>query len=221
MIKSRSQPWHGRYDHCVRFVIPEASVLRYLDAKRIDKIIAWRREWGRKVMTNPGSWVHAWAKADITDQQVVDLHAMCDFLVNDARPRKLMISTDVVYLYTTDETLVRDVMSLPYVQNAVHYQARIQGPPNTVLLKNPRHAWRSYFRQQLITAEQKHSLVKFLTAQSDVRLSPSMKWFLISGHQTRVFDYYFVDHDDSGFITMLSLIAPGIIRRTLPIVTDK
>jgi len=221
MIKSRSQPWHGRYDHCVRFVIPEASVLRYLDAKRIDKIIAWRREWGRKVMTNPGSWVHAWAKANITDQQVVDLHAMCDFLVNDARPRKLMISTDVVYLYTTDETLVRDVMSLPYVQNAVHYQARIQGPPNTVLLKNPRHAWRSYFRQQLITAEQKHSLVKFLTAQSDVRLSPSMKWFLISGHQTRVFDYYFVDHDDSGFITMLSLIAPGIIRRTLPIVTDK
>ena len=221
MIESRSQPWHGRYDHCVRFIMPEASVLRYLDAKRIDKIIAWRREWGRKVMSNPGSWVHAWAKADITDQQVANLHAMCDFLVNDARPRKLMISSDVVHLYTTDATLVQDVMALPYVQNAVHRQVHVQGRPNTVLLKHPRHAWRSYFRQQLITAEQKHNLIKFLTVQANVRLSPSMKWFLTSSHQTRIFDYFFVDHDDSSLLTMLALIMPGLVRRTLPISADK
>ena len=172
-------------------------------------------------MSNPGSWVHAWAKADITDQQVANLHAMCDFLVNDARPRKLMISTDVVYIYTTDATLVRDVMALPYIKDAVHRQVHIQGKPNTVRLKHPRHAWRSYFRQQLITAEQKNNLIKFLTAQPNVRLSPSMKWFLTSSHQTRVFDYFFVDHDDSSLLTMLALIMPGLVRRTLPIVTDK
>jgi len=103
----------------------------------------------------------------------------------------------------------------------VHRQVHVQGRPNTVLLKHPRHAWRSYFRQQLITAEQKHNLIKFLTVQANVRLSPSMKWFLTSSHQTRVFDYFFVDHDDSSLLTMLALIMPGLVRRTLPIVTDK
>ena len=221
MIESRSQPWHGRYDHCVRFVMPEASVLRYLDHKRIDKAIHTRREWGKRMMNNPGSWVLSWHRVQILDHQVVDLHAMCDFLLEDPRDRKLMISGDVVHLYTCDAALVRDVMMLPYVKDASHRQIRVVGKPHTIHLKNPRHAWRSYFRQRQMTVEHKDNLVKFLTAQEHVRLSPSMKWFLTSDHQTRMYDYYFVDHDDSGFITMLSLIAPGIIRRTLPIVTDK
>lgn len=221
MIQSRPQLWHGRYDHCVRFSMPEASVLRYLDHKRIDKAIRVRREWGKRMMSNPGSWVLSWHRTQITDQHVADLHAMCDFLLEDSRDRKIMISGDVVHVYTTDATLIEDVMALPYVNNAYHRQIQAVGQPNTVQLKHPRHAWRSYFRQRLMTVEQKNSIVKFLTAQPDVRLSPSMKWFLTADHQTRMYDYYFVDHDDAGFITMLSLIAPGIIRRTLPITADK
>jgi len=221
MITHRTQPWHGRYDHCVRFVIPEAGVLRYLDHRRIDKAIKVRREWGKRMMSNPGSWVLAWHRTQITDQHVADLHAMCDFLITDARDRKIMISGDVVHVYTTDVTLVQDIMALPYVKDARHRQVHIKGMPNTVMLKQPRHAWRSYFRQRLLTEEQKNSVVKFLTAQTDVRLSPSMKWFLTSDHQTRLFDYYFVDHDDPGLLTMLSLIQPGLVRRTLPISADK
>ena len=221
MIQSRHQLWHGRYDHCVRFDMPEASALRYLDHKRIDKAIRTRREWGQRMMSNPGSWALSWRRAQILDHHVVDLHAMCDFLLEDSRDRKIMISGDVVHLYTRDADLVQDVMALPYVKNASHRQIQAVGQPNTIPLKNPRHAWRSYFRQRQMTVEHKDNLVKFLTAQEHVRLSPSMKWFLTSSHQTRVYDYYFVDHDDSGFITMLSLIAPGIIRRTLPISADK
>jgi hypothetical protein len=221
MIQRRQQLWHGRYDHCVRFAMPEASVLRHLDHLRIDKTIKVRREWGKRMMSNPGSWVLSWHRTQITDKHVANLHAMCDFLLADSRDRKIVISGDVVHVYTTDMTLVQDVMALPYVSHTVHRQIRAVGQPNTVSLKNPRHAWRSYFRQRQMTIEQKNNIVKFLTSQTDLRLSPSMKWFLTSEHQTRMYDYYFVDHDDAGFITMLSLIAPGIIRRTLPIVTDK
>ena len=201
--------------------MPEASVLRYLDHKRIDKAIRTRREWGERMMKTQGSWALSWRRVQILEHHVIDLHAMCDFLLEDSRDRKIMISGDVVHLYTCDASLVKDVISLSYVKNASHKQIQVVGQPNTIQLKKPRHAWRSYFRQRQMTVEHKDNLVKFLTVQENVRLSPSMKWFLTSDHQTRMYDYYFVDHDDSGLITMLSLIVPGIIRRTLPITADK
>lgn len=221
MIRRNTQLWHGRYDHCVRFVMPEASCLRDLDHKLIDKTIKSRREWGQRLLRNPGSWMNTWRSNPISDQQVSDLHAMCDFLTTDTRDRKIMLTGDTVYLYTTDLTLVQDVMSLPYVNQAEHRQTLVVGSPNTVLLKKPRYAWRSYFRRRQLTIEQKNNLAKFLEAQVDTKASPAMKHFLNSQHQTRIFDYYFVDHNDSGFITMLSLIAPDIIRRTLAITADK
>ena len=225
MIKSRTQLWFGRYDHCVRFSMPEASVLRYLSHKKIERIIGLRREWGKRMMNSaqPGSWLRAWTKVEITDQHVEDLHTMCDFLVADTRDRKLVISSDTVHLYTTDPSLVKDVMSMPYIQDPVYTRAVAVGTPNTVRLKNPRYAFRSYFRQQLITPEQKTSLATFLTAQDDVRLSPTLKWAIEheANKSLRFFEYYFIDHDDQGVITMLGLILPGAIRKTVPIVIDK
>lgn len=225
MIKSRTQLWFGRYDHCVRFSMPEASVLRYLNHKKIDRIISLRREWGKRMMTNanPGSWLHAWSKVEITNQNVYDLHTMCAFLNTDTRDRKLVISSDTVYLYTTDPTLVRDVMAMPYVVDPVYTRAVVVGTPDTLRRKNSRHAFRSYFRQQAVTPEQKTSLATFLAAQDDVRPSPTLKWVLgqESSKDQRFFEYYFIDHNDQGVITMLALILPGAIRKTVPIIADK
>lgn len=221
MIKSRTQLWFGKYDHCVRFSMPEASVLRYLSHKKIDRIIGLRREWGKRMMNSaqPGSWLRAWAKVEITDQHVEDLHTMCDFLSADTRDRKMVISSDIVHLYTTDPGLVKDIMSMPYVVDPVYTRAVAVGTPNILRLKNPRYAFRSYFRQQLITPEQKDNLAAFLNAQEKVRLSPTLKWVLSQrfDKSQRVFEYYFIDHDDSGVITMLGLILPGAIRKTVPI----
>ena len=221
MTKPRTHLWFGKYDHCVRFSMPEASVLRYLSHKKIERIIGLRREWGKRMMTNaqPGSWLRAWAKVEITDQHVDDLHTMCDFLSADTRDRKMVISSDVVHIYTTDATLVQDIMAMPYVVDPQHTRAVAGGSPDVLQRKNVRHAFRSYFRQQIVTPEQKTSLATFLAAQDGVRLSPTLKWVL--GQDTsksqRFFEYYFVDHDDSGVITMLGLILPGAIRKTVPI----
>jgi hypothetical protein len=37
----------------------------------------------------------------------------------------------------------------------------------------------------------------------------------------RTQDYFFVDHDTASWSSMLSLVRPGIIRKTLQIVTAK
>jgi hypothetical protein len=184
-----------------------------------------RREWGKRMLTqaNPGSWLRAWAKVDITDQDVTNLHTMCYFLNNDKRDRKLVISGDIVYLYTTDLSLVRDVRALPYVKDPVHTQVVRVGDPNTVRMKNPRYAYRTYLRGRVLTPEQITSLSSFITAQEDIRPSPTLRWFLKNEHgrSTRTFEYYFIDHNDHGSITMLGLIVAGIIRKTVPIQADK
>lgn len=221
MIKSRTQLWFGKYDHCVRFSMPEASVLRYLSHKKIEHIIGLRREWGKRMMTsaNPGSWLRAWAKVEITDQNVEDLHTMCDFLTADTRDRKLVISSDVVHLYTTDPTLVRDIMAMPYIVDPVYTQAVAVGTPNTVRLKQPKYAFRTYFRGMSITPEQHASLISFISAQPDIHPSPSVRWFMsIKFTKTqRMFEYYFIDHNDERLMTIMGLVVPGIIRKTVPI----
>ena len=38
---------------------------------------------------------------------------------------------------------------------------------------------------------------------------------------TRLQDYYFVDHDSLQWLTLVSLVSPGLIRKTMQILTDK
>lgn len=225
-IHQRTSLWFGQYDWCIRFFMPESFVLRKLDHDYIDHVIQRRRDWAMKISgrtSQPGSWMHAWTKVDITDQQVADLHRLCDFLLADQRPRKMTITGDWIYLYTTDASLISDIRALDYLDDtrmAVH-RAQQVGTPGTVRLRHARNSYRSYFRHIVLSEQQKTSLRQFLEAQENLRLSPALDEALSLAHTKRVFDYYFVDHNDSGVITMLNLIVPGIVRRTIPIVADK
>jgi hypothetical protein len=51
-------------------------------------------------------------------------------------------------------------------------------------------------------------------------MSPGLKnW--VHDPLTRTQDYFFVDHNGSSWLSMLSLVRPGIIRKTLQIVAAK
>jgi hypothetical protein len=53
-----------------------------------------------------------------------------------------------------------------------------------------------------------------------VRLSPALKsWISQSFNRTQ--DYFFVDHDSLTWLTMLSLVQPGIVRKTMHIIPAK
>jgi hypothetical protein len=96
-------------------------------------------------------------------------------------------------------------------------EAVINKPRDVVLLKNPKHTHRSYFRYKKITQQQKHNLVKFLENQQNfVRLSPSLLDWL-DNRFFRSQDYFFIDHDGVNWLTMLSLVCPDIIRKTMQI----
>jgi hypothetical protein len=93
----------------------------------------------------------------------------------------------------------------------------VNRPKNTIRLKDPQHQWRSYFKIGKLTTEQKTQLVNFLANQSDIRISPALtQW--IDLKFTRTQDYFFVDYNTTTWLTMLSLVTPGLIRKTLQII---
>ena len=99
-------------------------------------------------------------------------------------------------------------------------QAVICRPKDTIQLKEPKHEFRSYFKITKITQEQKDYLIAFLANQQTVRLSPALRhWTTVPFNRTQ--DYFFVDHDGLSWLTMLSLVRPGLIRKTMQIIQAK
>lgn len=223
-IVPRTNLWYGRYDHCLNFFLDEASCLRGLNHSHIDNILTIRSSWGRKMVSpTPGSWKGAWKPIKITDDMRAALHDICDRLASDPRDYKITIFGDWVYLYGSGRAVIDDIAQLAYLDPTRMVLSRTQliGQPGTVCVKNPKHAWRSYFRYLVQTPEQAQRLREFLSGQSGIRLGPALKCWVNDNNWKNLIDYYFFDHDDQYILTMLALINPRLIRKTLPIVAAK
>lgn len=221
-LLTRSQPYFGQWHLCLRGYQAEMHCLRELNHARIDNIMTARREWGRKIqLRQPGSWY--WAALDITPEDVDNLHSMCDFLLADQRPRKLVISGSWFYLYTNDPTLVEHMSRLPWLDASrlTVTQIEIKGQPGTVMLKQPRWRKRSYFRSMILDDARRSSLARVLGQQQSIRLGPSLAQWIQHPKWSRTLDHHFIDHDDDAILTLLGLVEPRLIRRTLPIVENK
>jgi hypothetical protein len=217
----RATPWHGQWHFCGRFYLAECHALRRLDHDWIDRVIRMRRLWGQRPLFNyGGSWRNGWEPVRITDEDVRALHSMCDFLIIDATPRKIMISDNHLYVYANDPGIYQRIVDAGLALFTELSEVQLTGRPNTVSLRRSDHAMRSYFRSKKLEIAAATSVRKWLMAQQSVRLSPSLRhWCENEGRW--LFTYYFMDHDSHSTLDMLNLIAPGIIRCTLPIVTDK
>ena len=220
-LVNRSSPWHGRWNLCGRFRLAECHALRRLDHAWIDRVIRTRRAWGQRPMTNyGGSWRSGWAPVRITEQDVRALHAMCDFLVADPTPRKIMIKDNHIYIYANDVAIYQRILDHGLAPLVELSEVRFAGTPNTVHLKRSAHAMRSYFRSRKLDTPTANSVRQYLAAQESATLSPSLSYWCENDGRY-LFSYYFLDHDSVAITDMLQIIAPGIIRCTLPIVTDK
>jgi hypothetical protein len=148
------------------------------------------------------------------------LHTLADVLLTTPANFKLVVSSFTGYVYANDLSLIDCVSKLPGMTNVEYSRAIVGRPKNTIQLKNPRHQWRSYFKIGKLTTEQKTYLTNFLANQSDIRISPALtQW--INFKYTRTQDYFFIDYNEPAWLTMLSLVQPGLIRKTLEIIPTK
>lgn len=218
--------FYDRYEYCFSFNLAEATVLRGLKHELIDARLDQRIEW-REIARR--RWKHTtdtmgWNQ--INDQVRADLHTVCSTIVNFGADCKISVSHHVGYLYTNDLGLIDQLRALKYpsglsILSGMNYsRAVVNRPKNTVLLKKSLYKHRSYLHYVKLTEREKESLRAFFLNQGKhVRTSPSLQEFFDKKLFLRTMDHYFIDYNDDKCLTMLSLIRPGLIRKTQQIIT--
>lgn len=215
----RSSLYFDQYQWCVNFTLAEAHCLRDLDEDRFERAIKNSKYWSRHYQ-NDKQW-----EARGTEPALRKTRA---FLLAMPEPVKTMISSTHVYVYTNDQTLGSRL-----------YQANIQGvqlrrirravvsmPSDRIQLRHSKYQYRTYFRERLCDVDQKMMLRNFFDSrQGTFRVSPGLADWLANTApiwtNRRTQRYHFVDHDHPNEGTMISLVMPGIVRKTMPIETTK
>ena len=219
--------FYSQFEYCIRFHLDEVNCLRTLDHAHIDSQIERRIAW-RSIQHTlaPNRTTGAIATMlsnrakKINETTVEHLHTLADILLTASTNFKLVVSSFTGYVYANDLALIDRVSQLPGITNVEYTRAIVGRPKNTIRLKNPQHQWRSYFKISKLSTEQKTQLTNFLANQHTVRLSPALaQW--TDQKFTRTQDYFFVDYNEPAWLTMLSLVQPGLIRKTLQIIPTK
>ena len=209
----RDRLFYDHFAYCMYARLPESGCLRKLDHDSIDAVLAMRRRWVNGLNDYYRSHRH------ITDDMVDNLHTICDTLLTTQHQYKLVVSSGCMRLYADNTALFAEILSaVPSLMNVSFSRAVINRPRNTVKLKDPVHTERSYLREIKLTEQQKRSIGTFLLNQDSIRLSPSLTRWLTQPSSYWSQGHYFVDHNDTNWLTMLSLICPGAIKNTIKIV---
>ena len=212
----------NQFSYCLGFFLDEVSCLRILDHKNIDEFIERRKQW-REISRHRqihGTIISRRWK-EITDTTVKNLHDLAEILLTTNENFKLVVSANNAYVYTSSLDLINQLDSLEFLLNKRYTAAKISRPKNTVALKNSKFQSRSYFKFQTVTHKQKENLVNFFKNQQEhIRISPGLKsWF--ERTETRVQDYFFIDYTGETWLSMLSLVHPGLVRKTMQIFSGK
>ena len=217
----RSSLFYGQYQWCACYRMPECHALRRLEHRWIDRTLEQRRRWGRRLVNRPiGSWQGIWEPLEIDQEMEHNLHIMCDFLLQDHTPRRIRIQEDHIFVYSNDQLLFERIEHLGICARRDIIQVKLVGTVGALNLRHSDHALRTYLRASRLPSATAESVRAFLRAQQDVRLSPSLSswcehdWLWTQKH-------FFFDHHSTSTANMLELIAPGLVKSTLPIATDK
>ena len=197
--------------------LAEASCLRKLNQKYIDYTIELRRYWlesDRRSFPGDAQFIDR-----IPEKIVNDLYTVCNVLLAATNPYRHVVSHNSLRIYTNDTALFDQLAS---TQTQLTWprltEAIVNRDKDTVKLKNPKHKLRSYFKRVKLTNVEKKIIINFLANyHDDIRLSPCLHDWTTQPFKW-LEPYYFIDHDEESWLVMLSLVRPGLIKKTLSII---
>ena len=216
----RSSLFYDQYRWCITINLSEASCLRYLGSAQFESAIIQAKYWAENDRWTDRTW---------TMTKETALRETRDVLLAETAPFKTVVSFNTVSIYTNRRRLAdrlidlgNDGVILRLVREAV-----ISKPAGVIQLQESKYAYRTYFRERKYTRDQRDMLKNFLDSRQDtLRVSPALSdWingnvgYILNLNYSR--SHYFVDHDHPNEGTMLSLVLPGIVRKTMPIETTK
>lgn len=216
----RNSLYYGQYEYAGRFYLENSSCLRNLDLEQVQSRIRMRK------------YNQLPSQADFDIENILDLRERLTH--NFQQPNKRISNYDHMYLYTNNLLQLQNIMSAQYLTKKSISCAQVSLPSNVVLLKNPKHQYRTYFKEKWLEINHGVALAKFLLSRQDCYgYTPGFKYHLTQYNKITRYNkmpasyvrrfclrsHYFVDHDSPGDALMLAMICPGIVRKTLPIQT--
>ena len=209
--------FYDQYQYSASFPLKEANALRQnLCHQSIDRVLERRQAYWSTIPHRQ----HRVINQDDIDR----LHRVCNFLLSATDEYKLVFYYNHwLTIYTNSLALLDRVDTLDYIDIKNHSRVNVNRPRDTIILKNSVHTKRSYFREFAITNHEKDIITNFLTNQQNyIKISPGLRDWMHKGRLPNyVFDYFFIDYSDDQWLTMLSLVHPGLIRKTVKILQDK
>jgi hypothetical protein len=224
---NKDRLYYDQFRYCLGFSLNEVTALRSLDHDEIDSAIerrkAWRQSSQRRWANNRPKFMPVMRASfpEITDEIVQNLHSLADLLTATTAEFKLVITVNRAWIYSNNLKFLNQLNTLECLANKHYSQAQVTRPKNTIQLKKSKFAYRSYFRFVKLTPQQVNNLAGFFENHHEhIRISPALlQWTAMPG--TRFQDYFFIDHDSPSWLTMISLVHPGLVRKTLDIVCAK
>lgn len=223
---AKDRLFYDQFCYSFGFYVAEANCLRNLSHDNIDykleRLASWRNLAKKRLSSvfrnYPAANPHAIPITEITAQ---NLHQVANVLLATNQPYKLVVSVHSGMVYTNDIDLINQLDRLPALQHKSFARASVVRKKNTIVLKNSMFEFRGYFRTQNLSGQQKEHLHNFLeNQQGSVRISPALQRWLDQPFN-RTQDYYFVDYNTTAWASMLNLVVPGLLRKTMPIITGK
>lgn len=206
----RSEPYYKQYHHCLIWWVPEGNMMRQLSHKNIDSNINWRNTYLQNWRSDTG-------RLPISDRERNRLYDVCDLLLEIKNPFKKVVCNNTMWFYTNHPEDFAAVVACPGTKLIEHKQADVCLPADCVLLKEPKHKFRTYFRERFLDDSQREIIKKYFNARTDqFRPGPGFKQ-LLNGKRLWIPSNYFVDHDDEKDALFINIACPQLVRKTLPI----
>jgi hypothetical protein len=205
---SRDRLFYDRYEYGICVSLPEAGVLRAKTQTELVKAIGYRNQarfnWSQK--------------EQIAGEVLENLLLAFDEIDRVRDQIKLVISYNIMYIYSNDVAVLQHLSALPYVNFCNAVQSVIDRPRDVILKTNPKFGYRSYFRERMLEEHDRDNLINFLDSRTDCfGFTTTLRQHLTRNRYHWVQRHHFVEHNDPKDITMLSLVVPGLIRKTVSV----
>lgn len=212
VTESRDRLYFDQWEYAFSFFLKEAHSLRMRDHMQFHNYINLRRTWTQ--------W-----QSRFTENVIGNLETAFVYVNNITQPFKLVVSGHWATIYSNDPELSAQMLAAcDFLHQSKQKQAVVDQPRDTVLLLNPKHRLRSYFKAQMFPVGRISTLRDFFESQDGaIKPSPGMQNFLkLPGRAWTgnhwIPDHYFVDYDNPAYTTMLAMIMPRAFRKTVSIV---
>lgn len=221
---SRDSLFYGQWQYAVACDLTLAGCLRNhkFEHDQVLEHITMRKLWDEQ-------WrLRTWNQNFVADRTTrftvedeLNILTAAEYFRSLKNDFKLVVTRDRIWLYANKISVIKGLTKLAGIDNPRYTEAVVDRPKNSIRIKNSPYELRSYFRWKFLNDTEKDSLRQFLATQQDyVRVSPGLKRYLSGKNYLFLQEYYFIDYTGEQWLLMLSLVHPGMLRKTVTIVKD-